>query len=718
MIIQDLFENKTVAEGVEYSPVTQAITRRILRQRTDLLAKYGPEKVGNAIDEVADFVGDVEEIGSSDVSGWVRHVEQMLGNMQGVAEGEYKSRHIHRQEQNKKYDEYRRNQEAAGKKPLSRGDWAATQRKGQQGVAEGAGNIGAQIRAAYQRIYDQGDDAVEFAYYDSPIFAQYWDEYEGDLDSIIAEVDPSELQIILDELTSAAENQGVAEAIVGKPKYSEPHQSGRGLYSAADYMVRTNHQLGSHAYTAVTQVDADNDRYYFIYQKGNKEPVFYATDMGRFEVRTDKLGNRISNAIITAHREATDHDLEKYMSGDDESEWDQEQGVAEAGPFSYGSKAPRKGSVADLAAKKHKEQQKGKQPVEPKDQMVGVAKVITKGVAGGSEKHECSHCNGSGRMVRDPDIGTDQECFVCDGTGYVNDEQGVAEAQQVEEMDKSQTPPGRDGGHQFEPGPKVSKKVIKAVKKDPAKHLQDLFAKEYSKKKVKEQGVAEGSTTRGGFAGSASQAYHEIEWLKKKIASLPPTKEKQIRDLQRQIRELAIAFQKEGVAEGLEDLVQIEYWQQETMESGRWVKTKPIPRATAEKIVNSFERGEIVNVEQGVAEGYKPSAGELARDLIKLADDDFNKKYGMSKQQANQYYSSSKLKEQGVAEGRPDVMRHTGDKTVRVVRRGGKPIGEIGIDAEASPGQGQYYVKLYDGSVDLSGYDTAQEALEELRSAL
>ena len=67
-----------------------------------------------------------------------------------------------------------------------------------------------------------------------------------------------------------------------------------------------------------------------------------------------------------------------------------------------------------------------------------------------------------------------------------------------------------------------------------------------------EQGVAEGSTTRGGFGGSASQAYHEIEWLKKKIASLPPTKEKQIRDLQRQIREreLAIAFQKEGVAEG------------------------------------------------------------------------------------------------------------------------------------------------------------------------
>jgi hypothetical protein len=63
------------------SPAAQAITRRILLQRTDLLSKYGPEKVGQAIDEVADFIGDVEEIGSSDVSGWVRHVEQMLGNM-------------------------------------------------------------------------------------------------------------------------------------------------------------------------------------------------------------------------------------------------------------------------------------------------------------------------------------------------------------------------------------------------------------------------------------------------------------------------------------------------------------------------------------------------------------------------------------------------------------------------------------------------------------
>ena len=77
--------------GEEDSPVAQAIIRRIMLQRTDLLAKHGPEKVGQAVDEVADFVGDVEEIGSSDVSGWVRHVEQILGNMN---EAEYQGRDV------------------------------------------------------------------------------------------------------------------------------------------------------------------------------------------------------------------------------------------------------------------------------------------------------------------------------------------------------------------------------------------------------------------------------------------------------------------------------------------------------------------------------------------------------------------------------------------------------------------------------------------------
>jgi hypothetical protein len=71
-----------IREGVDNdSPVAGAITHRIMIQRHDLLSKYGPAKVMAAIDDVADFAGDVEEIGSSDVSAWVKQVEQSLAGM-------------------------------------------------------------------------------------------------------------------------------------------------------------------------------------------------------------------------------------------------------------------------------------------------------------------------------------------------------------------------------------------------------------------------------------------------------------------------------------------------------------------------------------------------------------------------------------------------------------------------------------------------------------
>ena len=74
-------KEKGLSEDSFDNPVSSAITRRILMQRSDLLAKYGPEKVTAAIDDVADFVGDTDEIGSSDVSGWVKQVEKSLAGM-------------------------------------------------------------------------------------------------------------------------------------------------------------------------------------------------------------------------------------------------------------------------------------------------------------------------------------------------------------------------------------------------------------------------------------------------------------------------------------------------------------------------------------------------------------------------------------------------------------------------------------------------------------
>jgi len=43
-----------------------------------------------------------------------------------------------------------------------------------------------------------------------------------------------------------------------------------------------------------------------------------------------------------------------------------------------------------------------------------------------------------------------------------------------------------------------------------------------------------------------------------------------------------------------------------------------------------------------------------------------------------------------------------------------KGVGEVGIDTEASPGNGKFYVKVYDGSYDAVGFDTEAEALAEL----
>jgi hypothetical protein len=70
---QHLREDNASAE------VERAILNRIMVSHTDLLMKYGPEKVMQAAEEVAYNVGDVDEIGTSDVSAYVAQVKQILG---------------------------------------------------------------------------------------------------------------------------------------------------------------------------------------------------------------------------------------------------------------------------------------------------------------------------------------------------------------------------------------------------------------------------------------------------------------------------------------------------------------------------------------------------------------------------------------------------------------------------------------------------------------
>lgn len=124
---------------------------------------------------------------------------------------------------------------------------AGATQKELRGVAEGSHNVGNKIKALYQKIYDQGDDSVDYMYHESPVFAQIWDEYEGDLDSIIAEVDPSELQVIANELEAYLQGPGLTEvyapAVGGKDfdQYTpavdaamKKHNAEKALYKAAN----------------------------------------------------------------------------------------------------------------------------------------------------------------------------------------------------------------------------------------------------------------------------------------------------------------------------------------------------------------------------------------------------------------------------------------------------------------------------------------------------
>ena len=77
-------------EDDQASPVESAILRRIMNSHSDLLKQHGPAAVMAAARDVAEMIGDVEEIGSSDVSAYVKRAAQMLaaGDYANLAEGQ------------------------------------------------------------------------------------------------------------------------------------------------------------------------------------------------------------------------------------------------------------------------------------------------------------------------------------------------------------------------------------------------------------------------------------------------------------------------------------------------------------------------------------------------------------------------------------------------------------------------------------------------------
>jgi hypothetical protein len=76
--------------------VYNAVVRRIMMQHTDVLGKFGPKAVMSAIEDIASHVGDLDEIGSSDVSIWTKQVIQDLeaGHYDHLKEAEYQGRKV------------------------------------------------------------------------------------------------------------------------------------------------------------------------------------------------------------------------------------------------------------------------------------------------------------------------------------------------------------------------------------------------------------------------------------------------------------------------------------------------------------------------------------------------------------------------------------------------------------------------------------------------
>jgi hypothetical protein len=87
-VMKHMWGKKNMSEGRVDSPVSQAITRRMLDRHHGLISKYGPENIMSAIDQVADWAGDVDEIGSSDVNEWVQQVIRMVQTRAGEGLGE------------------------------------------------------------------------------------------------------------------------------------------------------------------------------------------------------------------------------------------------------------------------------------------------------------------------------------------------------------------------------------------------------------------------------------------------------------------------------------------------------------------------------------------------------------------------------------------------------------------------------------------------------
>jgi hypothetical protein len=156
------------------------------------------------------------------------------------------------------------------------------------------------------------------------------------------------------------EAQGVAEGYTGREtKHGTWHvfKHGKAVAVAGPFKSR---EESAAWIKKQKQGVAEEQTYYSLVHKATKKVLSTHKDMdsAKDEHRGMDPGVRAHYYVATSKKEPKTFNMK------------------EAGPFSYGAKPPRKGSVAYNALMKRKEQEKSKPPIEPKDQMVGTAKII------------------------------------------------------------------------------------------------------------------------------------------------------------------------------------------------------------------------------------------------------------------------------------------------------------------------------------------------------
>ncbi len=275
------------------------------------------------------------------------------------------------------------------------------------------------------------------------------------------------------------------------------------------------------------------------------------------------------------------------------------------------------------------------------------------------------------------------------------------------------------------------------------KDIEDYFYKKEIGETMKKQDVAEGF-----WQDAVKKAEAEREARKgKPFEKNPASHDKQ--GVYKGDKDLAgnpvPKRKKQGVAEGYDESMRAAYDKGQEAGKKSWPANNnpydPKTQPEHHKEWSAGHRGVVPDrsrfmKKQGVAEGSGKNVvksvkvGNFRHDLVdtgmgwqvRIYNGDELYDTGLSKNSEQKGLAAledavaytekqTRTKRQGMAEGHADQQR-------KIFKKNGKPVGEVGIDRESSPGVGQWYMKCYLNGIDNAGYDSYEEAVAELKHCL